>query len=83
MSDPVKLVLSKPVMSAGVEFTEIIFREPKGKDLRTLPAAADGMTIGVLMNLAAKLGNVTPEAFDEMAPKDVLKAVALIGPFLQ
>lgn len=74
-----KITLKHPFDFGSETIESIELRRPKGKDLRTLPAEPN---TGDILNLAAKLGGVTPSVIDEMDAEDVMEVVGAVQDFL-
>jgi hypothetical protein len=75
----VTVKLEKPIKHGSESIAELIFREPKAKDLRglSMQAKADD-----LLKLAGKLCGQPDSVIDEMCIADTKKVLDLVSNFL-
>lgn len=74
------LKLSNPIKFGSEEIKELTFREPKGKDMRSLPIPPNS---GDLLDLAGKLCAQPNSVIDELSGPDVMKVLEIVGGFIQ
>lgn len=75
-----KLVLSKPVLFAGRELTEIVLREPVAGDMRRW-SVGGAQTVAELLDMVAELAGVPADLINELPPTDAIAAIDLVTPF--
>lgn len=73
------LKLKKPVKLGSEEITELVFREPVAKDLRSLPL---NPMMGDMLDLVARLSGVLPAAIDNLSIEDATAAIGVVGNFM-
>lgn len=78
LSGPQAYQLTKAVTSVDREISSVTLREPTGKDIRSADPDAPDYT----HRLIARLANITPEALDDMAARDVMALGRIVAAFL-
>lgn len=77
-----KVPLEEPLkLEGGGELTELILRLPKARDLRTMKVSGTP-DMGMILDLAAGLANLTTAELDEISAADAMEVVSLLSPFL-
>ena len=76
----IALKLTEPVTVGSERVTEIKFRKPKTKDLRTLGSS---MSMNDLLTFAQHLSDQSPFVFDEMCIEDGQAAMEIAANFFQ
>lgn len=71
--------LKHPVELSGELVTEVTIGRLKGKHMRSLPADTKAYTVGVIMDLAAKLMGESSVLLDEMDSEDVQEVCEIVG----
>jgi len=74
-----KLVLSEPVEHGSETVTELIYRRPKGGDIRKIPTEPN---MGDLIDLAGRLCGREPSFMNELDIIDVMASVEIVSGFL-
>ena len=74
------IALAYPFEHGGVTYREVTMRRAKGKDLRRIEAAGDGLGASLIM--VSALCDLPPEAVDEMDAEDVTALVERAADFL-
>lgn len=86
MSDnayPFTYKLIFPVSYGSKEIHEIHYRNPKGKDMRSLKIGMNGnMETGEFIDLFARVCDQSPQFFDEISPQDYFALVGVASDFL-
>lgn len=79
MDESKELKLREPI-TVGSEFIDtLVFRKPRGKDMRRMPMKPD---LSSMMDFAAMLCGQPPSTFDLLSAEDALAAVELVTDFL-
>lgn len=76
------ITLKTPVIDGGTTITELKFREPKARDLRTMPAEGSLITMGHFLDLAGKLTGQLPQVIDALCAEDAGVVLRLVNSFL-
>jgi hypothetical protein len=77
-----KVELSEPLkLSGGAELTELVLQLPKARHLRTMKVSSKP-DMGMILDLAAELANLTPDELDEISAADAMEVVSVLSPFL-
>lgn len=71
--------LKHPITIGSETHTEVKIGRIKGKHMRTLPADPKLYTMGVIMDLAAKVMGESAILLDEMDSDDLTEVVAIVG----
>jgi len=79
LKDEVVITLKFPVKHGSEEIKELKLRRPKGKDMRKVPS---DVSIGDMMDLAARLSGHPPSVMDELEMPDFNAVCEVIGNFL-
>jgi hypothetical protein len=74
------VTLSEPIQFGSQLISELEFRKPKAKDLRTLPSE---MNIGALLDLAGILCGQPKAVIDELCIDDVNTIGEIVRGFMQ
>jgi len=74
----ITIKLSSPIHAGSEPIQELVVREPKAKDMRTLPSAP---TTGDLLNLAGKLCAQPPSVIDQLSIPDMQKVLEAVSSF--
>lgn len=77
----ITLTLANPIKFGEQVFSELRFREVKGRDMRTLRAKPDQPT-AIIMELAGKLAGVPTQVIDELRASDLRKVMSIVGGFM-
>ena len=77
-----KVALEEPLkLEGGGELTELSLRLPRARDLRTMKVSGTP-DMGMILDLAAGLANLTTAELDEISAADAMEVVSLLSPFL-
>lgn len=79
MKEPIVYKLKHPVTIGSETFTEVKIGKVKGKHMRTLPADPKSYTMGVIMDLAAKVMGESAVLLDEMDAEDLVEVCGIVG----
>jgi hypothetical protein len=82
---PKTVVLTRPIMAHDKEYLELIFEEPNGGHLMSLPTAIEGGAEGgsiklPTIELAALLSGVPPTSIKSLCLKDSMEVMKIINP---
>jgi hypothetical protein len=82
---PKTVILTRPVMAHDKEYTELVFKEPNGGHLMSLPTqiegGADSGTITLpTLELASLLADVPTHTIKSLCLKDSLEVMKIINP---
>lgn len=79
-ADPNTVQLAYPITWGSETITALTFRRPKGKDFRSLPA--EGILMGHILDLAARLCGKPGAVMDELDGEDLEAVMELVGGFM-
>lgn len=71
--------LKHPITIGSETHTEVKLGRLKGKHMRALPADMAQLTLGTIMDLAAKMMGESAVLLDEMDAEDVTEVCAIVG----
>ena len=74
-----EITLQDPFDFAGRNIAKFTLREPKAKDMRSLPIE---VKVGDLLDLGARLANSEKAVFNELSARDAMTVVAEVSSFL-
>jgi hypothetical protein len=78
MSD-VTYTLKHPITIGSEIHTEVKIGRIKGKHMRALPADPKSYTVGIIMDMAAKLMGESAIVLDEMDGEDLQEVLSIVG----
>lgn len=81
-TDPVTVELVVPIEVDGAMVTEVTLRRPKVRDMRRLFRNGDDIGYSEIMELAQDLGELSPEAVDELDALDSQRIGEIVNEFL-
>ena len=77
------ITLKTPVVMGSETVKSIVIREPKAKDLRSIPIGSmDKMTMGTMLDIAVTLSDQPQFVIDELSPADMKSVLEVVGGFL-
>lgn len=79
MADHIVYKLKHPVTLGSETFTEVKIGKVKGKHMRNLPGDPKAYTMGVIMDLAAKVMGESSAMLDEMDAEDLMEVSQIVG----
>lgn len=79
LSGPVTIRLFYPIKFGSDVIEDLVFRRPKGKDMRDVPSK---VAVGDMMKLAARLCGQPPSVMDELEMPDFNRVTEVVGNFL-
>ncbi len=80
--DPSKTyTLKHPVTIAEKPITSLTFRKARSKDFRSIPLKDELLTLGVFMDIAAKLSEQPPVVIDSLDPEDLTEVLEIVTAF--
>lgn len=79
MAGDIVYKLKHPVTLGSETFTEVKIGRIKGKHMRALPGDPKLYTMGVIMDLAAKVMGESSALLDEMDGEDIAEVAELVG----
>lgn len=79
MSKDVVYTLKTPITIGSETHTEVKIGRIKGKHMRALPGDPKLYTMGVIMDLAAKVMGESAVLLDEMDSEDLLEVAGIVG----
>lgn len=74
--------LLEPVVLAGSTISELQFRKPTSKQCRQIPLKEELLTIGVFLDVAAKLTDQPPTVLDQLGMEDMQEVVKITADFI-
>jgi len=82
---PITITLSKPVTAHDKQLSELVFSEPNGGHLMSLPTQIEGAAEGgkitlPTLELASLLAGVPPSTIKSLAMADAMAVMKLVNP---
>lgn len=79
MKEEITYTLKRPITIGSETHTEVKIGRVKGKHMRALPADPKLYTMGVIMDLAAKVMGESAVLLDEMDSEDLTEVCGIVG----